>query len=258
MDDIFDLKNKTALVTGGSRGLGLQIAEALAEKGARVIILGKSQDNLINAQNLLKDKNLIVETICQDLIDNNSIENIFNELTFNLKINRLDILVNNAGVSYNDHSTEHPTEIWDWVNAINVRSVFLLCQLVAKKWMIPQNYGRIINISSIAAQGSNQYIPMLAYSCSKGSLNTLTKVLAVEWGKFGITVNAIAPGFFPTEQSQGGVGIFDQETLLNDIPLRRLGDNEDLKGAIYLFGSKAGKHITGQILNVDGGLTARL
>lgn len=258
LTDLFDLTGKTALVTGGSRGLGLQIAEGLAEQGAAVIITSRDQNNLDAAQTYLRNKNLFVEVISQDLFDDRADQKLLDKL-IKLSCNRIDILVNNAGVSHSQPAEHHDSAAWDWIMSINIRAVFLLSQTIGAKYMIPQGYGRIINISSIAGLGGvDSTLPLLGYSSSKGALNSFTRSLAAEWGHHGITVNAIAPGFFPTDQTNDALATIDIDAMLDKIPLRRLGDSQDLKGAIALFSSDAGKHITGQILAVDGGTSSRL
>lgn len=139
-----------------------------------------------------------------------------------------------------------------------MRGLFLLTQQIGKRSMIPRKYGRIINIASIAGLRGNPPGPMqtIAYNSSKGALVNFTRTLAGEWGKYGITVNALAPGFFPSKMSQGLIEHLGEDALIGNSPLRRLGDDQDLKGAALLFASDAGKHITGQILAVDGGQSA--
>ena len=141
---------------------------------------------------------------------------------------------------------------------LNIRGLFLLTQQIGKRSMIPHKYGRILNIASIAGLRGNPPSAMqtIAYNTSKGALVNFTRALAGEWGRHGITVNALAPGFFPSKMSQGLIKALGEETLIGNSPLQRLGDDEDLKGATLLFASDAGKHITGQILAVDGGYSA--
>ena len=125
--------------------------------------------------------------------------------------------------------------------------------------MIPQNYGKIINISSITGlRGTDYKLPILGYNTSKGALNSFTKSLACEWGRFNITVNAIAPGFFLTDMSKNGIDEMSIEKVIDVIPLNKIGDDYDLKGSVVLFASEASKHITGQILPIDGGVSAKL
>jgi gluconate 5-dehydrogenase len=140
---------------------------------------------------------------------------------------------------------------------LNIRSIFLLSQAVGKRSMIPRRQGRIINVASIAGlSGNGPEMTMVAYNTSKGAVVNFTRVLAGEWGKYNINVNALAPGFFPSRMTKGTLDRFGADELASHAPLRRLGDDDDLKGAALLFASQAGKHITGQILAVDGGVSA--
>lgn len=255
--DPFDLAGKTALVTGGSSGLGFQIAEGLGERGARVILVSRNADNLAAATS-----KLLAQGICADWIDANCAEeapiaSMVEEAHH--RHGRIDILVNNAGATWGAAAEDYPLVAWDKVMNVNLRATFLISQAVAKGSMISRRHGRIINIASIAglrgpniSQGS---VPTIAYHTSKGAIVNFTRALAGEWGRYGITVNAIAPGFFPSKMTRGVL-----ETQGNAIaartPLQRLGDDQDLKGAAILFASHAGKHITGQILAVDGGMSA--
>ena len=174
------------------------------------------------------------------------------------RVGDIDILVNNAGASWGAAAEDYPLEAWDKVFNLNIRGLFLLTQQIAKRSMIPRGSGRIINIASIAGLRGNPPGAMktIAYTTSKGALINFTRTLAGEWGPYGITVNALAPGFFPTRMSKGLIESMGEEALKAHAPLQRFGDDEDLKGATLLFASDAGKHITGQILAVDGGVSA--
>lgn len=175
------------------------------------------------------------------------------------KLGRIDILVNNAGATWGAPTEDHPIEAWDKVMNLNIRSLFLLCQQVGKRSMIPNRYGRIINLASIAGLlGSISTTQTVAYNTSKGAVVNFTRSLAGGWGRYGITVNALAPGMFPSKMTKGTIEQVGMEALTAGVPLQRIGDEDDLKGAAVLFASEAGKHITGQILCVDGGLTAVL
>jgi len=140
---------------------------------------------------------------------------------------------------------------------LNIRSLFVFSQLVAKASMIPRRRGRIINVASIAGLGGNpSAMKTIAYNTSKGAVVNFTRALAGEWGEHGITVNALAPGFFPSKMTKGLLAQLGEDKMAAKAPLRRIGDDDDLKGAALLFASAAGKHITGQILAVDGGVSA--
>jgi gluconate 5-dehydrogenase len=253
--ELFSLKGKTAIVTGGSRGLGLQLAQALGEQGARLMISARKQDELDEAVAHLAAQGIAASAIAVDLSRPEAVQP-FAEETLQ-RLGQVDILVNNAGASWGAPAEDYPLEAWDKVMNLNVRSMFLLSQAVGKLSMIPRRYGRIVNISSIAGLAGNPpgQMQTLAYNTSKGAVVNFTRTLAGEWGKYGITVNSIAPGFFPSKLTKGVLSAMGDE-LAREAPLGRLGDDEDLKGAVVLFASDAGKHITGQILAVDGGVSA--
>ncbi|SOZ68556.1 putative gluconate 5-dehydrogenase [Cupriavidus taiwanensis] len=251
-----DLSGKTALITGGSSGLGLQVAEALGEQGAKVLITGRKADALEAAQAHLRQLGIEADWIAADNQKESDINKLVDETL--ARLGRIDILVNNAGATWGAPAADHPVEAWDKLMNLNVRSVFLLTQQVGKRSMIPNRYGRIINLASIAGLKGNgpNSLGTIAYNTSKGAVVNFTRGLAGEWGQFGITVNALAPGFFPSKMTRGTIEKLGVEKLSERAPLQRIGDEDDLKGAALLFASDAGKHITGQILAVDGGLTA--
>jgi gluconate 5-dehydrogenase len=172
------------------------------------------------------------------------------------RFGRIDILINNAGATWGAPAEDHPLEAWDKVMNLNVRSLFLFAQAVAKASMIPNRSGRIINVASIAGLAGSLQMKFIAYGTSKGAAVNFTRTLAGEWGPYGITVNALAPGFFPSKMTRGVLAEFGADNLAAMSPLRRIGDDDDLKGAVLLFASAAGKHITGQILAVDGGVSS--
>jgi gluconate 5-dehydrogenase len=258
IQQLFDLKGKTAVITGASRGLGLQIAEALGEQGASLVITSRKQDELDEAVAHLKQMGISATAIAADL---GKAEAIPAFVTSALgQLGHVDILVNNAGATWGSPAEDHPLEAWDKVMNLNVRSIFLLSQAIGKQSMIPRRSGRIISVASIAGLGGNGASGMqtIAYNTSKAAVINFTRTLAGEWGQYGITVNAIAPGFFPSKMTRGLLEKLGAEEMAARAPLRRLGDDEDLKGAALLFASNAGKHITGQTLAVDGGVSAVL
>ncbi|WP_374361281.1 SDR family oxidoreductase [Pseudoduganella danionis] len=254
--ELFSLAGKTALVTGGSRGLGLQMALALGEQGARVVISARKQAELDEAVALLKQRGIDASSVAADLSSEADAEALVSAAL--AQLGHIDILINNAGASWGAPAEDHPVAAWDKVMNLNIRGIFLVSQLVGKRSMIPRQYGRIINIASIAGLAGNPPGTMqtIAYNTSKGAVVNFTRALAGEWGRFGITVNALAPGFFPSKMTHGLLAQMGADQLAKDAPLGRLGDDEDLKGAAVLFASDAGKHITGQILAVDGGVSA--
>jgi len=254
--ELFSLQGKTALVTGGSRGLGLQMAEALGEQGARLVISSRKQEELDIAVAHLAAKGIEASAIAADLSVEANVQPFVEEAL--RRLGQIDILINNAGASWGAPAEEHPLDAWDKVMNLNVRSIFLVSQAVGKLSMIPRRYGRIVNISSIAGLAGNPPGTMstIAYNTSKGAIVNFTRALAGEWGRHGITVNSIAPGFFPSKMTKGVLATIGADVLAKDAPLARLGDDEDLKGAVVLFASDASKHITGQILAIDGGVSA--
>ena len=254
IDKLFDLTGKTALVTGGSRGLGLQIAEALGQAGAKIMLSSRKASDLEEAAADLQAQGIDTRWVAADASDPAQVKRVVDETM--QRLGRIDILVNNAGATWGAPAEDHPLEAWDKVMNLNIRSIFLFSQAVAKASMIPNHGGRIINIASIAGLGGSLDVKFIAYGTSKGAVVNFTRTLAAEWGPLGITVNALAPGFFPSRMTKAVLAQFGHEKLAERAPLRRLGDDDDLKGAALLFASAAGKHITGQILAVDGGVSA--
>ena len=254
VQQLFDLKGKTALVTGGSRGLGLQMAHALGEAGARIMLSSRKADELEKAVADLEAAGIDARWTAADCAVEADIHRLADETLE--RMGDIDILVNNAGAAWGAPAEDHPLDAWDKVMNLNVRGYFLLSQRVAKKSMIARKQGRIINIASIAGLGGNPpEMQTIAYNTSKGAVVNFTRALACEWGHYGITVNAICPGFFPSKMTRGTLENLGEEKLAAHAPLKRLGDDEDLKGITLLYASDAGKHITGQWLAVDGGVS---
>jgi gluconate 5-dehydrogenase len=252
---LFDLSGKTALVTGGSRGLGLQMAEALGEAGARILLTSRKAADLEESAAHLQDKGIDARWIAADASQPAEIARVADDAM--QRLGQVDILVNNAGATWGAPMEDYPLEAWDKVMNLNIRSIFLMSQAVGKASMVPRRSGRIINIASIAGLAGNPpEMRMVAYNTSKGAVVNFTRTLAGEWGRYGITVNALAPGFFPSRMTKGVLQQLGADNMAQRAPLQRLGDDDDLKGATLLFASQAGKHITGQILAVDGGVSA--
>ncbi len=254
VQQLFDLSGKTVLVTGGSRGLGLQIAESLGEAGASIVLTSRKASDLEEAAAELQAKGISASWVAGDASDPTQVQAVVDEAM--LRLSRIDILVNNAGATWGAAAEDHPLEAWDKVMNLNIRSLFMYAQAVARASMIPNKSGRIINIASIAGLAGSLDMKFIAYGTSKGAVVNFTRTLAGEWGPHGITVNALAPGFFPSKMTKGVLAHYGVDKLASAAPLRRIGDDDDLKGAALLFASAAGKHITGQILAVDGGVSA--
>jgi gluconate 5-dehydrogenase len=254
IQQLFDLTGKTALVTGGSRGLGLQLAHALGEAGAKIMLSSRKADDLEQAAAELQAAGIDARWIAADCAKESEIVRLADETL--QRMGDVDILVNNAGASWGAPAEDHPLEAWDKVMNLNVRGYFILSQQIAKKSMIARRSGRIINVASIAGlNGNPPGLSTLAYNTSKGAVINFTRALAAEWGMYNITVNSICPGFFPSKMTMGTLKLFGEERLAAGAPLKRLGDDEDLKGLCVLYASDAGKHITGQWLAVDGGVS---
>ena len=254
IQQLFDLEGKAALVTGGSRGLGLQMAHALGEAGARIMLSSRKAEDLEEAAADLQAAGIDARWIAADCSREEDIRKLADQTLE--RMGDVDILVNNAGAAWGAPAEDHPVEAWDKVMNLNVRGYFILSQHLAKRSMIPRQSGRIINVASIAGLGGNPpEMQTLAYNTSKGAVITFTQALACEWGRYGINVNAICPGFFPSKMTKGTLDRIGVDKLAEHAPLRRLGDDEDLKGVTLLFASDAGKHVTGQWLAVDGGVS---
>jgi gluconate 5-dehydrogenase len=248
---LFQLDGRVALVTGGSRGLGLQMAEALGEMGCRLAITARKADELAAAQARLQALGCEVLAVAADLQQSDRIPALVDEVL--ARYGAIDVLVNNAGATWGAPAEEYPDAAWHKVMNLNVSAPFFLCREVGRRSMIPRRQGRIVNIASVAGlRGTGPGVHTIAYNTSKAALINFTRTLAAEWGRYGINVNAICPGFFPTRMSEAllqRVG----EAVLARAPLHRLGGDDDLKGAVVFFASDASRHVTGQYLAVDGG-----
>lgn len=250
---LLDLSGKAAVVTGGSRGLGLQMAEALGEMGARVAITARKRDELDQAAAHLAAGGVECLTLQGDLAKLDTIPALVEQIVAGL--GTVDILVNNAGTSWGAPAEDHPAEAWRKVMGLNVDATFFLSQAVARRCMIPRRSGKIVNVSSIAGlSGNPPDVQTVAYNTSKAAVINLTRALAAEWGRYGINVNALCPGFFPSKLSRGLLSRIEQDVIART-PLGRLGGEEDLKGAVVFLASEASRHVTGQALAIDGGFT---
>jgi gluconate 5-dehydrogenase len=250
-----DLSGRKAIVTGSSRGLGLQIAEGLGEMGAEVLLTARKPEELEQAVAHLRSQGITASAIPSDQSKPESIAGFVDAAL--QRLGHVDILVNNAGVNWAAPAEDYPLDAWLKLVNVNLTGVFLMTQAVGKRSMIPRGSGRVIVVASIAGLRGNppNTNKMIAYNTTKGGLVNFVRTLAGEWGPYGINVNAIAPGFFPSKMTRGLLAQIEPQ-LKAAAPLQRLGDDEDLKGAALLFASDAGKHITGQILAVDGGVSA--
>lgn len=249
--ELFDLAGRTALVTGGSRGLGLAMAGALGEMGAKVIITARKEPELDEAVAKLRERGVEAVRVIGDLSHPEEVQALC-DAAHEAAGTPIDILVNNAGATWGAPAEEHPLDGWTKVIDLNLTGTFLLTQRVAVRSMIPRRYGRIVNIASVAGLKGSQHLRAIAYHTSKGGLVNFTRALAAEWGRHGIAVNAICPGFIPSQMTQG---VLDKiaPLVIASTPMRQLGDPRDLEGLVVLLSSAAARHITGQAIAVDGG-----
>ena len=251
LKELFDLTGKTALITGGSRGLGLQMAEALGEMGARVAITARKQPGLDEAAARLESIGIEALPIANNLSDFESIPGLVDQVV--QAFGDIDILVNNAGATWGAPAEEYPAEAWHKVMDLNVDALFFLTQEVGKRCMISRRSGKIVNIASTSGlSGNPTAMKTIAYNTSKAAVINLTRALAAEWGPYNINVNAICPGFFPSKMSRGLLDTI-APYVIAATPLGRMGGDQDLKGTIVFLVSEASRHITGQYIVVDGG-----
>src|SRR5258707_9213176 len=254
---LFDLGEKVALVTGGSRGIGFQMAEALGEMGAKLAISARNQSELDARSAVLQAKNIEVMTVANDLgsASPSAAESLVSAVLD--RYGKIDVLVNNAGTVWGATAVAHTEEAWRKVMSLNVDACFFVAREVAQRSMIPNKSGKIINIASIAGFGGPRPDGRgfsVAYNTSKGALITLTQALATEWGKHNINVNAICPGYFPTKLSAGLAERADE--IAKVTPLGRVGGDDDMKGPVVFFASEASRHVSGQALAIDAGGSA--
>jgi gluconate 5-dehydrogenase len=255
MSNLFDLSGKAAVVTGGSSGLGVQMAHALASQGSDVVVMARRLEKLQQVREDLerqhKIRSLAVEC---DVTNEDQIRQAKEKIL--QEFSKIDILVNNAGVSGMGEAEKMSLEEWQKVVDVNLTGVYL-CAKNFGQTMIEQNYGKIINIASIFGKVGNMAFPVAAYHATKGAVVNLTRALAAEWAEHKITVNAIGPGFFESEMTQD---IKDNKEanqfIVSSNPMHRWGKRGELDGAVILLASDASSFITGQTLYVDGGWTA--
>jgi NAD(P)-dependent dehydrogenase (short-subunit alcohol dehydrogenase family) len=250
---LFDLKGRVAVVTGGSIGLGRQMAEGLAEMGADLVLCARKADRCERAAAELKTLGVRTLAVGCDVKKPSDIQEVVN--TTLSQFGRIDILINNAGASWGAPIEEMTLEQWNKVIETNLTGTFLFSQAVGKH-MTAQKRGKIINIASTAGlRGSPPEFQAIGYSTSKGGVITFTRDLARKWAIHNIHVNAIAPGWFPTHMAEAFIER-NRKNILAGIPLGRVGSEHDLKGAAVFLASDASDFVTGQVLVVDGGQSA--
>ena len=250
---LFDLTGRIAIITGGSIGLGRQMAEGLAEMGANLVLCARKQERCQQAAEELQPLGVKAIALACDVKSPASIQEVV-DATLS-QFGRIDVLINNAGISWGAPVEEMRLEDWNKVIETNLTGTFLCSQAVGKV-MIRQGQGKIINIASVAGLGgAPPELSAIGYHASKGGVISFTKDLACKWAAHNIQVNAIAPGWFPTHMSSR-VLEHHQELFLSHIPLRRFGNEHDLKGAAVFLASDASNYVTGHVLVVDGGQSA--
>lgn len=252
ISDLFRLDGKTAIVTGGYRGIGFAISSALLSAGARVAVCGRTKSGLEQGVHELSKTSADVVGIACDITKEDGRRKLLK--TTESKFGTPSILVNNAGQTVRTPAFLLKEKEWDSVLDVNLKTVFFLSKTCAEK-MAKKRGGRIVNIASLMSEMARPTIT--AYTASKGGLKMLTRALAVEWAPYGINVNAIGPGYFKTELTKP---LLKDKTLsrwiLSRIPLKKWGDVNDLKGAVIFLCSDASSYVTGQIIYVDGGWLA--
>jgi len=252
--DLFDLGGRVAVVTGGATGIGLQMADALAELGAGVVVCGRDGERCERvAADLERERGVRCAGLRCDVSSSDDVARMVADTTD--RFGRIDVLVNNAGTAWSDPVEDTPLHGWQKVIDVNLTGVFLCSQAVGRV-MIGQGGGKIVNIASITGLRGQppEELDAIAYSTTKGAVVAFTRDLATKWARHGIAVNAIAPGWFPTDLSQP---VLDRagDQLTAGIPMRRFGGDSDLKGAIAYLASSASDYVTGHTLVVDGGAT---
>lgn len=251
---LFNLAGRVAVVTGGSRGLGLQIANALGEFGASLALVARKEADIAAAAERLRAAGHTAVGFAADLGDPDAIAGLTDRIVE--RFGRIDVLVNNAGTVWGAPAEEYPLDGWNKVIDLNVTGVFLFTQAVARKAFLKQGKGAVINVASI--EGLLGHHPdrlgTIAYNTAKGAVVNMTRALAAEWGPRNIRVNALAPGFFPSKLATPALAAHGAE-ILRQTPLGKLGGDTDLMGAALLLASDAGGHITGQTIVIDGGAT---
>jgi len=252
LTSLFDLTGRVAIVTGGSRGLGLQIARALGEFGASLALVARKTADLDAAVEQLNTAGHTAVGFVANLGTPEAVSGLTERIIE--RFGRIDILVNNAGATWGAPAEDYPLDGWNKVIDLNVTGLFLLTQAVARSAFLQQGKGAVINVASVEGlQGHHPDLPgTIAYNTAKGAVVNMTRALAAEWGPRNIRVNALAPGYFPSKMTTVILAQHGDE-ILRQTPLGKFGSDTDLMGAALLLASDAGGHITGQTIVVDGG-----
>jgi gluconate 5-dehydrogenase len=254
VQELFSLKDRVAVVTGGSRGLGLEIAHGLGEAGAAVVVTARRQEWLEPAQDELRAAGINATAVACDVADQAQVDALAGQVL--ARHQRVDILVNAAGISWGASALAMPVDRWRTVLDVNATGTFLCCQAFGRS-MAEAGHGRIVNVASVAGLVGQapELMDAVGYTASKGAVVALTRDLAVKWAPHGIAVNAVAPAFFPTRMTQGLIDA-GADRLAALSPMGRIGRPGELKGVVLFLASDASSYVTGQILAVDGGMTA--
>jgi gluconate 5-dehydrogenase len=251
--NLFDLTGQVALVTGGGRGIGKVAAEALGHAGARIVITGRRDEFLAPTVEALTGQGITSAKVVADVTQPDDITRAVDAALS--AFGRIDILVNNAGQTWGQATEEMPFERWRQVIDVNLNGMFLMSQ-AAGRHMLERGSGRIINVASVAGlvAGDHRGAHTIAYNTSKAGVISFTRTLAMEWGRRGVNVNAIAPGWFPTRMAAASINAFRAQ-FEERTALGRLGDLDELRGAFVFLSAPAASYITGQTLVVDGGIS---
>lgn len=249
----FDFSGEVAFVTGGSRGLGLEIAEQFGRAGASVVITARREQWLAEAEQQLKDQGIAVLAQTCDVSELSSVERVVEQARQHF--GKIDILVNNAGLTWGAPAEDMPLERWRQVIDANITGTFLMSQVVGRH-MLAREQGAIINVASIAGLSGGQ-LHTAGYNASKAAVINLTRALAVEWGAHHIRVNAIAPGLFRTRMTQGIIALGAETVVASTAPLGRIGMPGEIGPVVLFLASEAASYITGQTIPIDGGSSAR-
>src|SRR5712692_3758751 len=247
----FDFKGEVVIVTGGSRGLGLEMAHAFGYAGAQVVITARREQWLTEAEKFLKDRAISVYAMTCDVADASSVEQTVQQVLE--KCGKIDVLVNNAGLTWGAPAESMPFDRWRQVIDANITGTFLMSQAVGRH-MLERNKGAIINVASIAGLGGGQ-LNTVGYNASKAAVINLTRAFAVEWGSRGIRVNCIAPGLFKTRMSEAIVERLEP-VIAQLTPLGRIGNPGEIGPTVLFLASEGASYITGQVIPIDGGRTA--
>lgn len=249
----FDFSGEVAVVTGGSRGLGLEIAEAFGRAGASVVVTARREQWLSEAEKQLKDQGISVLALMGDVAEPASVEQMVQRILETY--GKIDVLVNNAGLTWGAPAESMPLERWQQVINANITGTFLMSQAVGRH-MLEREQGSIVSVASIAGLSGGQ-LNTVGYNASKAAVINLTRALAVEWGTHNVRVNCIAPGLFRTRMTEGIIAQGAETVVAHTAPLRRIGQPGEIAPTVLFLASSGASYITGQVIPIDGGRSAQ-